>query len=530
MMPLLDPSNILFFLQVGSSLSLVLFGQYLLIITLRAGIPVVLEHYVQKYCATTIISFLSSAIVAGIFINSYIVTLLAMAFVEVGLLSSSQGIVLMLGSTAGILFDVYLGGTLKALIPPVLILTALGYTLAFKGTSNARYGHFLFSIALMNQGILFLENVNQQIHVSLSTGEMFQALTTQTFLATLTLTSMGMVTAIFIQSGDSLLNNIVELTSHGAVAPENVIPFMLGSTLGAPLIAISTAVILHNKPAKKVAYAYLISLIHSIFLALLFYKSFLSLVLTIVPGVASDNAAGNMVIDSYMTFILLHALTWLLIKDLLIAMVRGIVRRDQQSLVALSDLIMALPEYAQEFYIECAENLESTIRETRYVLDYLFNSIQENNPIDMKKYRRAKELLNTTLHHAENSLNALTIYSRHAPLRPKSLELFTKHLSTIDSVHGIIQNIERQLPRLGEPLSANTSLELNQIKEAYQKALCRMFDKLHEEGISGQQMDLNPQVDNRPTLLRVMKYFTNIASIVELANDDSSRQHADRKQ
>lgn len=530
MITLLDPLNILFLLQIASSLALVLFGQYLLIITLRAGIPVVLEHYVQKYCATTIISFLSSAVLAGIFINSYLATLMAMAFVEVGLLSSSQGIVMMLGATGGILLDVYLGAPLKALVPPVLILTALGYTIAFKGTSNARYGHFLFSIALMNQGILLLETVNQPIQLSLSTGEIFQDFTTQTFLGTLTLTSIGMITAILIQSGNSLLDILADLVSGGTVAPENVIPFILGSTLGAPLITISTAVILHNKPAKKVAYAYLISLIHSIFFTLLFYKSFLSFVLTIIPGAASNHAGSTMVIDSYMIFILLHALIWLLIKDLLVAMVRGIARRDQQSLVALSDLIMALPEYAREFYIECAENLESAIRETRYVLDYLINSIQENNPVDMKKYRRAKELLNTTLHHAENSLNALTIYSRHALLRPKSLELFTKHLSTIDSVHGIIHSIERQLPRLGEPLSTNTSLELIQIKEAYQKALSRMFDKLHEEGISGQQQDLNSQVTERMTLLRVMRYFTNIASIVELANDDSSRQHADRKQ
>jgi Na+/phosphate symporter len=528
MLNLLNPSDDLFLLQIASSLSIILFGQYLLIITLRAGIPVVLEHFVQKYCATTIISFLFSAIIAGIFMNSYIATLMAMAFVEVGLLSSSQGIVLMLGSTAGILFDIYLGTSLKALIPPVLILTAFGYTIAYKGTSNARYGHFLFSIALMNQGILMLEYVTQQMHLSLSDGGIFHGFTTQTFLGTLTLTSIGMVTSILIQSGSLLLNIMAALASSGRAAPENVIPFMLGSTLGAPLIAIATAVILHNKPAKKIAYAYLISLIHSIFFTLLFYKSFLSLVLTLTPD-ATHNGAGHLVIASFMTFIFLHALIWLLIKDLLVAMVRGIVRRDQQSLVALSDLIMALPEYAQEFYIECAEHLESAIRETRYVLDYLITSIQENNLLDMKKYRRAKELLNTALHHAENSLNALTIYSKHAPLRPKSLELFTKHLSTIDSVHGIIHSIERQLPRLGEPLSTNANLELIQIKEAYQKALCRMFDRLHEEGISGQQLDSNPQVDGRATLLRVMKYFTNIASIVELANDDSSRQHADRK-
>jgi Na+/phosphate symporter len=522
-MNLLNTSNTLLILQIASSISLVLFGQYLLIITLRAGIPVVLEHYVQKYCATTIISFLSSTIVSGLFINSYIATLMAMAFVEVGLLSSSQGIVLMLGSTLGILFDVYLGTALKTLIPPILVIVALGYTVAFKGTSNARYGHFLFSIALMNQGILILETINQQIKLTLSAGDLFQTFTTETFLGTLTLTSIGMVTAILIESGSSLLNIGVELTSRGAATPEDVTSFMLGSTLGASLITISAAIILHNKPAKKVAYAYLISLIHSIFFALLFYKSFLSLVLTITPDAANHTSVGDIVTNSYTTFIILNALVWLLLKDLLIGMVRGIRRRDQQSLVALSDLIMALPEYAQEFYIECAENLESAIRETRYVLDFLINTIQEGRTIDMKTYRRAKELLNTTLHHAENSLNALAIYSKHAPLRPKSLELFTKHLSTIDSVHGIIHNIERQLPRLGEPLLPNTILELIQIKEAYQRALHRMFDKLHEEGISRQKQDSSLQVDDRLILLRVMTYFTNIALIVELANNDSGK-------
>jgi Na+/phosphate symporter len=529
MINLLDISNILFFLHIASSLSLVLFGQYLLIITLRAGIPVILEHYVQKYCATTIVTFLASAVISGLFINGYITTLMAMAFVEVGLLSSSQGIVLMLGSTLGILFDIYLGTSLKVLIPPVFVIAALGYTLAFKGTSNARYGHFLFSIALMNQGILFLEIVNQPIRAGLSTGVLFHTFTTQTFLGTLTLTAIGMVTEIIVEGGSSLLSIMQELTIRGLATPEDVTSFMLGSMLGPALITISTAVILHNKPAKKVAYAYLISLIHSIFFTLLFYRSFLSLVLTITPYAPHEISAVNIVSNSYTTFIILNALVWLLLKDLLVAMVRGITRRDQQSLVSLSDLIMALPEYAREFYIECAENLEAAIRETRYVLDYLINTIQDNSSMDMKKYRRAKELLNTTLHHAENSLNALIIYSKNAPLRPKSLELFTKHLSTIDSVHGIIHNIERQLPRLGEPLSPNTSLELIQIKEAYQKALCLMFDKLHEEGISGKNQDLSLEVDDKLTLLRVMKYFSNIASIVELANDDSSRHHADRK-
>lgn len=522
-MSLLNHANILFILQVASSLSIVLFGQYLLIITLRAGIPVVLEHYVQKYCATTIISFLFSAVISGLFINSYIGTLIAMAFVEVGLLSSSQGIVLMLGSTAGILFDVYLDTDLKALIPPILVIAALGYTVAFKGTSNARYGHFLFSIALMNQGILFLNTTSQQIQITLSSGDIFHTFTTETFLGTLTLASIGMITAILIEGESSLLRIVVELISQGGASPENVTSFVLGSTLGASIIAILTALILHSKPAQKVAYAYLIALMHSIFLTLLFYKSFLSLIFTITPGAAHHTPAGDIITNSYATFIILNAVVWLLLKDLLIAMVRGIRRRNHQSFVALSDLIMALPEYAQEFYIECAENLESAIRETRYVLDFLANAIQENSPIEMKGYRRAKELLNTTLHHAENSLNALAIYSKHAPLRPKSLEVFTKHLSTIDSVHGIINKIERQLPRLGEPQSPTTSLELIQIKEAYQRALYRMFDKLHEEGISGQKQDSSMKIDDRLTLLRVMTYFTNIASIVELANDKSSK-------
>jgi Na+/phosphate symporter len=501
-------------LHILSSLSLIVFGQYFLIITLRAGIPLFLERFIQKTTASPLRSFLLSALVTGFLQLGNVTILISMVLVEVGLISSSQGIILMLGGMLGIMTETWKNLFIRETLAPILLVLSLMWLIASRGTTSVRYGQILFSVAIMMLGLSLTTEFLMPFHELLLKSSSFSLIDVTSIVGALHATAVGAALAALFQGSSVIVDITLVLSQTKMISIEQGIALLLGSNIGSTVLPLVMCILLHNKPAKKIAYAYLLTYLQTGFLVILFYKSYLSLVITLTSWLGFSKSPLATISVGFSLFVILNSVIWYILRDILTSMVRGIRKKTAISTVALSDLVLALPEYIREFYLECAEHLESSIRETRYILDYLMNSIEKNEQLDWRAYQRAKDLLSSVLHHAENSLNALSIYMKQSPAQPISLTLFAKHLSTIESVLGTVQNIERQIQRLGEPFEQIDESELARIRHEYQSALTEMFNSLHEEHLKLEHGSIYHEGSENILLLRLSTYFKGVTCLI----------------
>jgi Na+/phosphate symporter len=369
----------------------------------------------------------------------------------------------------------------------------------------------------MNQGVMILNALSPLIVKNiLSLINLATLSTSESFIGILSITLLGTFSNALIQSTNINLELVNTYMDQQKIAAEEGIAFMLGSNLGLTIIPLLAAVTLHKKSARKVAYAYLVSISHTTLIVLLFYKSFISLIATIAVYISRLPTASLIVKTGYMSFVLFNAVLWFLLRDLLVLVVKGFKRHQHDKQLHLRDIVLALPEYAREFFFEFAEQLEMAIRQVRYNLDYLVNAVEIGSTVNYTEFSKHLDDLAISLTQAENSLNALIIYARQTRTYPRALTYYIQIFSTLNSIKGISEAIEKQVPHIGQVSNPVTLQELQKIKKDYQNALSSLFDYLH--------VNYNPEeyteehrvnATNHLTIVRLETYLHQIKIIID---------------
>lgn len=236
------------FLQILAGIGVLIYGIIIMGDSLQAIAGDRLRKLIGSLTGTPIKGLLVGAVVTGILQSSSATTVMVVSFVDVGFMTLTQAIGVILGANIG---TTVTGQLIALKITNVAYLSAgVGAAMCILGQKKR---HKQIGMGLVGFGLLFIgmEMMSQPLAYLKSRPEIMTVFGDHIFLAFLS----GLVVTLIVQSSSATVGLTMAIASQGVVPLDTAIAIILGDNIGTTITAV-LASLGGNRAAKQAAFAH----------------------------------------------------------------------------------------------------------------------------------------------------------------------------------------------------------------------------------------------------------------------------------
>lgn len=268
---------------VLGGLGIFFYGMKIMSESLQAAAGDVIRNVINSLTRNRFFAVLVGVAVTAIVQSSSVTTVMAIGFVNAGLMSLAQAI--------GVIFGANIGTTVTGWIISIkigkygLLLVGLGVFPALFSSRN-KLKHF--GMIIMGMGLIFfgLQIMSEAFRPLREMPEFLNAIryfSGETYTAYIASVLVGCILTAVVQSSSAMLGIIIAMGSTGVIHYSTAIALILGTNIGTTITAILAAVG-GNVHAKRAAKAHAIFNITGVVLMMIIFPFFLEFVDQIIPG------------------------------------------------------------------------------------------------------------------------------------------------------------------------------------------------------------------------------------------------------
>ena len=382
------------------------------------------RRWIERLTANSLFSVLLGTFFTLLFQASSTTILLAMGLLNRSLLTIEQAALIMLGAGLGTTFKTWMHWDVPLVLGAILILfSTLGILINWRNSRlrtlelSLGLGLTILGMHLMTSGLApFLDSPTVLEWLSGCRGS--------TFIETLISIFVGFAGTVLVQSSSSVVLVAIALTTKGALSFEGASAIILGANLGTT----STALLLsigQSIHAKRLAFLHFFSKSVGVLFSLFFFKSFLSLILTLTPPLHVVDESSYHLAMVHTGFNILNLVFWWTLMPILLKVGQTVLKDKAHteywlSSLGVQKLLEKLPERAIQ---EGRTELQEIVRGYNEVTNSCINLIGDESLESAVKEEIAADL-------------------------PVQMDVFEKRLKSLESVMGRVAVRWGETPQL----------------------------------------------------------------------------------
>lgn len=457
-------------------LSLFLYGILQMSSGLEKAAGARLRSIFEKISTSPWRGLLIGIVVTSIVQSSSAVTVLAIGFVNAGLLTLEGSLGIIFGANIGTTITAQLVAFKLTAIAPYFLL--IGFLLVFAGKRKYikyigeamfGFGMLFLGLSLMDSSVSTLKNWAPFSKIMITMGK-------SPLLGIIT----GTIVTAIVQSSSVTTSTVVALASKGAIPLESAIPIILGANIGTCVTAL-LASIGTNLSAKRTALAHLFFNVIGVLLIYPFLSPFTRLVALSTNDVARQVANAHTFFNVVWTFI------WIWFTRQYAYVIRKILpgeeRVFQRPTLILNPVLLNSPSTALESAIKELIRMADLVKEM-YLL--AFEDLEKNS---LNHYKDILTMENITDELKSSLIKYLTKLSATSLSEDEAKEL-NAMLRTVDDIERIADHITNIMEKVELKISDKVEFteyakaDLKELKELILENIEDSFEMIKESDIS----------------------------------------------
>ena len=422
-------------LELIGSLGFLLYGMKLMSDGVQQSAGEKLQRTLSVLTGNRFMSLLTGLIVTMIIQSSGATTVMVVTFVNAGLMTLTQSVGVILGANIGTTITAWIVAVfgfnfkISAFAIPVF---GLGYFLSV--IKKGLYKNW--AKAIMGFGMLFfgLSGLSD-VFTPEQLGWLFK-IQGSGFFAILFGFLIGIIITALLHSSSAFSAIVITMAYNGLVSWELAAAMTLGSNVGSTIDAVLAAVGT-NADSRRAALIHVMFNVFGTVLALIFFKSFLNLVMFVTPGRESSNIAIRISM-LHTVFKTLSAVIFLPLQNPIVKLTQLIIKDDKtnDSKVFKLEFTEFLGKESAATHIIQAEK---AITDMTDVVSDMFDKIQigvtKRNSNFIEDYKQQNI-------DAENYVDQMHEQITHYLIKCQSLHITEKQLNHISSMIQIVDELE----------------------------------------------------------------------------------------
>lgn len=422
-------------LELIGSLGFLLYGMKLMSDGVQQSAGEKLQRTLSVLTGNRFMSLLTGLIVTMIIQSSGATTVMVVTFVNAGLMTLTQSVGVILGANIGTTITAWIVAVfgfnfkISAFAIPVF---GLGYFLSV--IKKGLYKNW--AEAIMGFGMLFfgLSGLSD-VFTPEQLGWLFK-IQGSGFFAILFGFLIGIIITALLHSSSAFSAIVITMAYNGLVSWELAAAMTLGSNVGSTIDAVLAAVGT-NADSRRAALIHVMFNVFGTVLALIFFKSFLNLVIFVTPGRESSNIAIRISM-LHTVFKTLSAVIFLPLQNPIVKLTQLIIKDDKtnDSKVFKLEFTEFLGKESAATHIIQAEK---AITDMTDVVSDMFDKIQigvtKRNSNFIEDYKQQNI-------DAENYVDQMHEQITHYLIKCQSLHITEKQLNHISSMIQIVDELE----------------------------------------------------------------------------------------
>lgn len=280
-----------FFMLLGS-LALLLYGMQRMSDGLQQAAGKKLRHLMGSMTSNPIKGMFAGLGITTLIQSSSVTTVMAVSFVNAGILSLQQAASIMLGANIGTTLTAWIVDTFGfkvSIAPYTLIFIALGFPLLFARSSKVKgWGNAILGFSFLFMGLAFLGNVLPTPGPDSAFVQFFLRLSDIPVLGLLVSVALGALLTIVIQSSSATMALTMALAVSGVIPFTVAAAMVLGENIGTTITA-EFAASVGNVNAKRTARFHLVFNCLGVLWAIIFFPVLLKAVAFITVSITGGN-------------------------------------------------------------------------------------------------------------------------------------------------------------------------------------------------------------------------------------------------
>jgi len=269
-----------FFMLLGS-LALLLYGMQRMSEGLQQAAGKKLRHLMGSMTSNPVKGMFAGLGITVLIQSSSVTTVMAVSFVNAGILTLQQAASVLLGANIGTTLTAWIVDTFGfkvSIAPYTLIIIAIGFPLLFARSSKVKgWGNAILGFAFLFMGLAFLGNVLPTPGPDSAFVQFFLHLSEIPVAGLLLSVALGALLTIVIQSSSATMALTMALTVNGVIPFPVAAAMVLGENIGTTVTA-ELAATVGNVNAKRTARFHLLFNCLGVAWALIFFPVFLKAV------------------------------------------------------------------------------------------------------------------------------------------------------------------------------------------------------------------------------------------------------------
>ncbi|MCQ2590881.1 MAG: Na/Pi cotransporter family protein [Treponema sp.] len=422
-------------LELIGSLGLLLYGMKLMSDGVQKSAGEKLQRALSVITGNRFVALLTGLVVTMIIQSSGASTVMVVTFVNSGLMTLTQSV--------GVIFGANIGTTITAWIVSIfgfnfkisafaIPVFGIGYFLAklIKKSSYQNFGEAIMGFGMLFLGLSGLADVFTPEQL----GWLFN-IQGSGILSILVGFFIGIVITALLHSSSAFSAIVITMAYNGLISWELAAAMTLGSNIGSTIDAILAA-IGTSADARRSALIHVMFNVFGTVIALVFFKSFLNLVMMLTPGGANSNIAIRISM-LHTVFKTLSTIILLPMQSLLVKLAQRMIKDDvaEKSNVYKLEFNTLSKDTATTHIIHA----EKAIADMTDVVTEMFDKIQigvtKRNEEYIENYRQ--EMID-----AEDYVDQMHEQITHYLVKTQSLQITEKQLSHISGMIQIVDELE----------------------------------------------------------------------------------------
>ncbi|MCE5205205.1 MAG: Na/Pi cotransporter family protein [Porphyromonadaceae bacterium] len=278
------------FLKLVGSLGLFLYGMKIMSEALQKLAGNKLRNVLSAMTKNRFMGVMTGMMITTLIQSSSATTVMAVSFVNAGLLSLVQSIGVIMGANIGTTVTAWMISffgfgkfSISALAIPFM---GIALPLIFSSRSrNKSMGEFIFGFSFLFMGLDFLQSSMPDLQNNPEVLAFVQNFTGMGILSTLFFLTVGTVITLIVQSSSATVALTLIMAAKGWIDFPSAAAMILGENIGTTITA-NLAAIPANLSAKRTAFSHLMFNVFGVLWMLLVFKHFVHLIDNLVPSFA----------------------------------------------------------------------------------------------------------------------------------------------------------------------------------------------------------------------------------------------------
>ena len=275
------------FLTLVGSLCLFLYGMKIMSEGLQKMAGNKMRSILTTMTKNRVTGVMTGALVTGLIQSSTATTVMAVSFVNAGLLSLIQSISVIMGANIGTTMTAWLISSLGfsvSIAAFAIPMMAVAIPFIFSAKSKRKsIGEFIMGFAFLFMGIELLKNSVPDLQTNPGILEFLSRYTDLGFLSVLIFLGVGTLLTVIIQSSSATMAITLIMCAKGWIPFELGAAMVLGENIGTTLTA-NIAALTANVSAKRAALSHLVFNIFGVIWVLILFYPFTRMVAGLVSG------------------------------------------------------------------------------------------------------------------------------------------------------------------------------------------------------------------------------------------------------